>query len=64
MLEPLAADVSTAKLLDAFEKCDFDANLLQTDQVITLNLSKINTDFRINERVFREKLAARPDLQL
>lgn len=29
-----------------------------------INLAQINTDFRINERIFREKLATRPDLEL
>ena len=49
-------------LMAAFEESDFDANLLQSGQTIALNLQKINADFRINERVFREQLASRLDL--
>ena len=54
VLEPLAADQASRKLLAAFEESDFDANLLQSGQTTVLNLHKVNTDFRINERVFRE----------
>ena len=64
MLEPLSADDETSQILSAFEQCDFDSNTLQTGQAIALNVSRVNADFRINERVFREKLAARPDLAL
>lgn len=63
-MEPLSADQSSKTILDCFEQSDFDTNLLQTSQALTLNLTKINADFRINERVFRDQLAARPDLAL
>mmetsp|Transcript_35505 Transcript_35505/g.43485 ORF Transcript_35505/g.43485 Transcript_35505/m.43485 type:complete len:86 (+) Transcript_35505:892-1149(+) len=64
VLEPLCADPASKKMLNAFEESDFDANLLQTNQVLSLNVARINADFRLNERVFKERLAARPDLAL
>ena len=54
VLEPLAADSQTKSLLSAFEKSDFDSNLLQSGQSVVLNLAQINTDFRMNERIFRD----------
>lgn len=64
VLEPLSANTQTRRILGAFEQADFDTNLLQTNQALALSLSRVNADFRINERVFRDKLAARPDLAL
>ena len=64
MLEPLAADSETKELLSALEQADFDGNLLQSGQALALNLLRINTDFRINERIFRDRLASRPDLEM
>lgn len=63
-MEPLAVGDDSQQILAAFEQSDFDANLLKTDQVIAINVAKINADFRINERVFRETLASRPDLEI
>ena len=54
VLEPLSADSATKQIFAAIEQSDFDANTLQSGQALVLNLTKINTDFRINERVFRD----------
>ena len=64
VMEPLAADEPSKQILSAFEQTDFDSNILQTGQCVTLNLIKVNSDFRINERIFRDQLASRPDLEL
>lgn len=64
VLEPLAADTATSSVLRSFEASSFDANLLDSGQVLSLNVARLNAEFRINERVFRDQLAARPDLAL
>lgn len=63
-MEPLATGQDSQQILAAFEESDFDANLLKTDQVLAINVAKVNADFRINERVFKETLASRPDLAI
>ena len=60
VLEPLAADQPTQKTLQAFIDCAFDGNILQSNNVLVLNLQRnsINGDFRMNERIFRQKLCS------
>jgi len=42
-----------------FEKADFDHNLIPANSVFVLNISsKVNSDLRINERIFNSSLAS------
>ena len=51
-------------MLELLEKSNFDPNFLPTNRPIALNLKNINTNFRMNERVFDQKLSKTSDQTL
>jgi hypothetical protein len=61
VLQPLAHNPESAQVLDSFAKSLFDDNLLESNSVLALDLtrSKIqHPNFRMNERIFREELCS------